>query len=116
MKKSILLFIFMGICAISFAQIKVNSSGQTLIGGTTGNITGNVQINLSSGSNNGITLKNNMYSQLYRFTVNDYCWSFANNYNNTLLSFQSQGFYVGHSYYQGQMSCMGEFFSNRNYS
>ena len=101
MKKSIFLFIFMGICAISFAQIKVNSSGQTLIGGTTGSITGNVQVNLSSGSNNGITLKNNIYSQLYRFTVNDYSWSFANNYNNTLLSFQSQGFYVGHSYYQG---------------
>ena len=38
---------------------------------------------------------------MYRFTVGDYNWTFANTYNSTLLSFQNQGFYIGNSYYQG---------------
>ena len=101
MKKTTLLLSFIGVCAISFAQIKVNSSGQTLIGGTSSTINGKLQINIADGNTNGLTINNSSWGQMYRFTVGEYNWTFANTYNSTLLSFQNRGVYIGNSYYQG---------------
>lgn len=92
--KKLFFFVFVLLQSIfTFGQLKVFSTGKTLIGGTTGTVNGDIQFNLWTGSSHGLTFYNPSYSQSYRLTTNNN--QLLLSYNNLSLGYYLSGFYVG---------------------